>query len=193
MARSGEVLNHPVTAERIVWRKVAADTGGRMIEADLYAAPGAAPAAEHVHPQQEERFRVEAGTLRLVVDGTERLLNAGDEAVVPAGRPHTWWNAGTDEAHVVATITPALRTEMFFETFFGLAIDGKTNRKGLPNPLQLAVIMRGFADEIRLARPAPVVQRILFGPLAIVGRLLGYRPWYPRYGQPSIRTIVDRS
>jgi len=70
---------------------------------------------------------------------------------------------------------------MFFETFFGLAKDGKTNRKGLPNPLQLAVLMREYEDELRLARPSHMVQRALFRPLAGLGRVLGYRGWYPRY------------
>ena len=78
-------------------------------------------------------------------------------------------------------LEPALRTEMFFETFFGLAMDGKTNSKGLPNLLSMAVIMQEYAEEMRLARPPARVQRALFAPLAILGRRLGYRGWYPEY------------
>ena len=70
---------------------------------------------------------------------------------------------------------------MFFETFFGLAMDGKTNSKGLPNLLSMAVIMQEYAEEMRLARPPARVQRALFAPLAILGRRLGYRGWYPEY------------
>ena len=77
-------------------------------------------------------------------------------------------------------VTPALRFETFLETFFGLAVDGKTNEKGLPNPLQLAVLMRAYRDEVRLARPSPAVQALLFGPLAVLGRSIGYRSSYPR-------------
>ncbi len=61
---------------------------------------------------------------------TERLLNA------------TKWAAGFEErdAHVVVRLTPALRSEEFFETFCGLAQAGKLNEKGMPrNPLQLVV------------------------------------------------------
>lgn len=187
MARSGDVLQHPVTGERVVWRKVAADTKGELLQADLFAAPGAFVAAEHVHPNQEERFEVLAGTLRLRIDGEERTLRAGEMAVVPPGRPHVWWNAGEDEVHLLAEFRPALRTETFFETFFGLATDGRTNRKGLPNPLQLAVLVREYEGELRLARPSVPIQRALFAPLAVVGRLLGYRGSYPRYspGPPT--------
>ena len=53
---------------------------------------------------------------------------------------------------------------MFFETFFGLAKDGKTNAKALPNPLNMAVILREYRDEIRLAGPPAIVQTALFTP-----------------------------
>jgi quercetin dioxygenase-like cupin family protein len=181
VARAGDVLEHPRTGETIVWLKVAGDTGGRMLEADMFARPGGHPAAAHVHPHQEERFRIVHGTVRLEVDGTERILGAGETASVPPGCAHTWANVGDEEACVRVEITPALRTEMFFETFFGLAKDGRTNDKGLPNPLSTAVILREYDDEIRLARPPAVVQRVVSTPLALVGRTLGYRGWYPRY------------
>ncbi len=181
MARSGDVVENRVTRERIVWRKVARDTGGELLQADLSVGAGGFVAAEHVHPKQEERFEVLAGMLQLRLDGKEKTMRAGEVAVVPAGRPHLWWNGGDGELHVVFELRPALRTEIFFETFFGLAKDGKTNRKGLPNPLQLAVLAREYADEIHLARPPLVVQKVLFSPLAMLGRLLGYRGWYPQY------------
>jgi quercetin dioxygenase-like cupin family protein len=181
LARSGDVLQHPVTGERVVWRLVAGDTDGRLLRGDLYADPGGFVAAAHVHPMQEERFEVVAGRLKLRIGDEERILTAGDRAVVPAGIPHIWSNDGAEVAHVVGEFVPALRTEVFFETFFGLASDGKTNRKGLPNLLRMAVIMREYEDEIRLARPSARTQRAIFGPLAVVGRALGYRGWYPDY------------
>src|SRR5438445_13232831 len=92
MAKSGDILEHPVTGERLVWRKVARDTGGELLQADLYVAPGGFVAAEHVHPVQEERFEVLAGVLRLHIDGKEKTMRTGEIEVVPAGRPHVWWN-----------------------------------------------------------------------------------------------------
>ena len=181
MARSGDVLHHPVTGERLVWRRVAGDTNGALLEGDMFSPPGGFIAAEHIHPRQEERFEVLAGTLTLRVDGREQTVSAGGIASILAGQRHVWWNAGPDEVHIRAKITPALRTEVFFETLFGLAADGKTNRKGLPNPLQLAVLMRDYQDELRLAGLPFGIQRAVFGPLAILGRLLGYRGRYARY------------
>jgi quercetin dioxygenase-like cupin family protein len=180
MARAGETIDNPVTGERLTWRQVAADTDGRLVMGEMVLPPGGFVAAEHVHPNQEERYEVLAGELRVRLDGRDRVLGPGDRIVVPVGRPHVWWNAGKDEVRFRCEVTPALHFETFLETFFGLAMDGKTDRKGLPNPLQLAVLMRAYHDEIRLARPPAAVQTAMFAPLAIIGRLLGYRGSYPR-------------
>ena len=61
MIRSGDTLENPVTGERIVFRKTAADTGGALVLVECVVQPGGAVAAAHVHPHQEERFEVLRG------------------------------------------------------------------------------------------------------------------------------------
>ncbi len=180
MVTSGDVLEHPVTREKIIIRKTARDTGGELFQADLYLQPGAFVAAEHIHPLQEERFEIIAGTLRGRVAGREFASGPGESVVVPKGAPHVWWNAGDQELHCLVDLRPALRIESFFETFFGLAQDGKVSPKtGLPNLFQMALVMRTYRNEIILARPPRLVQTLLFGALAPIGQLLGYTGSYP--------------
>jgi quercetin dioxygenase-like cupin family protein len=185
MASAGDVLEHPVTREKIVIRKTARDTGGELFQAEFFLPSGGFVAAAHIHPLQEERFEIIAGTLHGRVAGKELASGPGETVVVPSGTPHVWWNAGDDELHVLVEVRPALRFERFFETFFGLAQDGKVDPKtGLPNPLQLAVVMQTFRQELILAQPPRLVQTALFGVLAPMGRLLGYRGEYP---YPQVR------
>ncbi|MFN8440348.1 MAG: cupin domain-containing protein [Caldilineaceae bacterium] len=180
MVKSGDILEHPVTGEKIVFRKTAGDTSGELLQAELTLLPGAFVAAEHIHPLQEERFEVISGILRGRVAGKELSSRPGELVVVPKGTPHVWWNSGQDELRVLVEVRPALRFENFFETFFGLAQDGKVNPKtGLPNPFQLALVMRTYRNELILAQPPRLVQTLLFGVLAPVGRLLGYRGEHP--------------
>ena len=61
-----------------MWRRVARDTNGELVEGDLFARPGGHPAAAHVHPNQEERFGVLAGSIKLRVDDEETTLGVGD-------------------------------------------------------------------------------------------------------------------
>ncbi len=73
---------------------------------------------------------------------------------------------------------PALQFEALLETMFALAADGKTNRKGMPNPLRLAVIARHHFDDVRLPFPPVWLQRLGLALGAPVGRALGYRASY---------------
>jgi quercetin dioxygenase-like cupin family protein len=182
VARVGQTIENPISGERIVWRETSASSGGELLAFDLELAPGAAVAAEHRHLRQEERFAVSSGTIGLSVSGREGRLGPGEEAVVPPGTPHHWWNAGDGTAVVRVEIRPALETEVFFETLFGLARDGKTNAKGIPGLLQIAVAYAELGESCsRLTRPPVWVQRLVLTPLAPVGRLLGRRAAYPAY------------
>ena len=79
-------------------------------------------------------------------------------------RPHLRWQTW-----------PALHTEAFFKIMWGLAQEGKTNKAGVPNLLQLAVILRQYRQEFRPIKPPLMVQNIVFVLLATLGRLCGYR------------------
>ena len=163
MARVGQEMVNAVTGERFVWRHTAASTGGGFTEFDLHLREGAVVAGRHIHPHQREDFRVESGTIRLQIGKSEETLTAGDERCVPAGTPHTWANAGSGDAHVVVRLTPALRSEEFFETFCRFAEAGKLNKRGLPrSPLLLAAWMREYRRE---AGPPSVFQRLALMPL----------------------------
>jgi quercetin dioxygenase-like cupin family protein len=178
-------LVHPVTGERIVFRKRSRDTGGELMEMTLYLAPEGFIAAPHVHPNQEERFEVSGAAVMFKVAGEERLYQPGEVAVVPAGTPHVWWNPSDAEAATLVQFRPALDTETFFETFFGLASDGKVGKNGLPNPLQMMVLARTYRREMALPRR----QQAILGPISMVlaplGRALGYRGRYDEYSGPA--------
>ena len=76
---------------------------------------------------------------------------------------------------------PALRFETFIETIYGLQRSGRVNRRGIPGPLQAAVIFREFAREwVPLFLPAPV-RWLVIPVLAAIGRAAGYRYWYPEF------------
>jgi quercetin dioxygenase-like cupin family protein len=182
MARAGEEIYNPVQQDRIVWRKTARDTNGELLSVDLFVSPrGGNPL--HVHPRQEEYFKAVSGTIGVQVDDEQRWLKVGEGVTVPPGTPHRWWNDSEDEdAHVTVELRPALNSETFFETLYGLAGDGKTDENGVPNLLQQAVTLNGInSGEIYLASPPVPVQKAVLATLAPVGRLLGYRDHYQKY------------
>jgi quercetin dioxygenase-like cupin family protein len=206
MAKAGDTIESPHSGARIVFLKTARDTNGELLQLDDVMQGGGRVPIEHVHPYMEERFEILSGTARLRIRGQERDVGGGETVVVPAGTPHVWGNPNEDEVHLILELRPALRMEEWFETFFGLQKDGKVNPKsGLPNTLQWAVISREYEDEIYLASPPLWVQRVRFGLLATIGKLLGYKARYPKYsgaeeaagagreGPPSTKRVMARA
>ena len=178
MIRTGDTIENPVTGERITFLATSADTNGEAVVIETVVQPQGFVAAAHVHPFQSERFAVAEGKLGLRAGQETMTLGRGQVATVEPGTPHRFWNAGGCEARFVCEIRPALQFESLLETMFALAADGKTTRKGMPNPLRLAVIARAHFDTVRLPFPPAWMQKaglVLGAPL---GRLLGYDPTY---------------
>jgi mannose-6-phosphate isomerase-like protein (cupin superfamily) len=175
MARSGEEIQNPVAGLTLHFVRTAAETDGELLEVEAIYEPSSIEPVEHFHPRQDEHFEVLEGTLRAKIDGELRELRAGDVLDVPAGTPHAMWNASDRRARTKWQTRPALRTEEFFETVFRLAREGKTNDKGMPNPLQLGVVAQTYRDEFRTTKPPQGLQALLLPVVSAIGRLFGYR------------------
>ena len=79
-------------------RRVATD-GAALTFETLAAYDGVMPPLR-IRPDEATLLRVVSGSVRLAVRGEERLLEPGDEAIVPAGHAHRLAGAGA-EARVV--------------------------------------------------------------------------------------------
>jgi mannose-6-phosphate isomerase-like protein (cupin superfamily) len=200
MSRFRDVYENTVTGEYAVVLRGSEDRGEGPGIVHLTARPGAAVIGEHVHPHLQERFKVVRGRLAARIAGQLRNLGPGESATVKAGVAHDWWNASdSGEAHVIIEIdrppgddsVDPSRFELLIGTLFGLANDGKVDRKGRPSPLQAAVIAREFADIIVFTKPPRAIQLAALSILAPLGKLLGYRATYERYSRPHGRVTPD--
>jgi len=185
LIRAGDVIENPVTGERIVFHKTSRETNGQAVVIETFVQPDGFVAAAHVHPNQEERFEVLGGSVGFRVGGEKIVGGPGTRLTVPAGTPHKFWNAGEDVAHFICEVRPALQFESLLETMFALAADGKTNRKGMPNPLRLAVIANAHFDTVRLPFPPAILQRIGLALGSPVGKLVGYGATYVPTGEAA--------
>jgi hypothetical protein len=95
---------------------------------------------------------------------------------VPIGVSHIFRNGGEEELHMISEYRPGLKSvETFFATFFGLAADGKIDKRGRPRLLQSVLTLWEVRDYFVVTRPPPSLQRLLFPALAALARLRGYR------------------
>ncbi len=178
MIRKGDVIENPVTGERLRFLETSTETNGESVLVECTVQANGFVAAAHLHPKQTERFEIESGVVAFKLDGKEIVARAGDTVIVPAGISHRFWNGGDTEATFVCEVRPALQFERLLETMVERAADGKTNRKGMPNPLRLAVIADAHFDDVRLPFPPSWVQKAGLAMGAPIGRLLGYEAQY---------------
>ena len=175
MIHTGDRLENPVTGELLIFHRTSRDTRGESVLVETIVRPGGFVAAAHVHPHQTERFEVLEGEVGFRAGREEIVTGPGEVVTVEPGTPHRFWNAGDDEVRFLCEVRPALEFESLIETMFTLAAVGKTNRKGMPNPLRLAVIAKAHFDTVRLPFPPAWLQRAALAVGAPLGRVLGYR------------------
>jgi len=174
MAHAGQILENPVSGERFLFLRTAADTEGELLEFDLHLPPDGRVPGRHVHPYQDERFEVLSGTMRFEQGRDTFVARRGETVVIPAGAVHTLENAGDREAVVRVQVRPAMKMEQLFETVIGLA------DKGTPKALDLALVAREYKDEIKAPFPRRMIELVATVPLAFIARRRGRR--YDRRG-----------
>jgi quercetin dioxygenase-like cupin family protein len=178
MAHAGQIIQNPVSGERIEFLRTSADTGGELLEFELELSPEGRVPGAHVHPEQEERFHVLEGTMKFRLGMRTIVADAGDSVVVPAGRVHKFANGGDGPARARVEVVPALDMEELLYTTAELAHEGKVLRSGMPKPLHLALFVQRFRREVRAPFPPPWVVRALLAPLAGLGRRRGHAERY---------------
>ncbi len=107
----------------------------------------------HRHPAQDEHFEVLEGSIRAVIDGEERVVEAGGTIDIPRGVAHAMAAAGGAPARARWETRPALGTEDWWK-----AIDAEVrSHPGGKVPLPvLARRLREHPGVFELALPGPV-------------------------------------
>ena len=164
----------PDVGLKFVITKPAADTAGEFIEIEGTMRAHSAGPPIHVHPHQEETYRVMFGTADVFVDGRWHQVRAGESLTVPKGAPHTIKNEHDEDVTAMNWHRPAARFEEFSRTFHRLATSGKIKSLPPKDPSSLiyaAMLFTEYEDTQVVVKPPAFFLRLL----AFVGRRLGYR------------------
>lgn len=170
VANPGRVIGNPISGERIVIRRSAAQTDGRLLAFDLFLRPRGHVPASHVHPAQEERFTVVAGRMRFRMGRRTIFAGAGETVVVPPGTPHWFGNPGPGESHARVEVRPALRMEELFEMTEAVTRAGGFLGTRLPRLTDLALLLLEFQREVAVPDVPASLVRLGLTPLAWLAR-----------------------
>ena len=177
---AGDVVEDPVFRTRYRFTRSTDPGGGGVQHVEIWVDPGGG-VPPHLHPSMEERFTVVAGRAELLEGRRWRTAGPGETVVVPAGTRHAFRNRAEAVAHMRAEARPPSALQAFLEDVAGLSRAGKLTRPGLPRPgalLEAAVLAHHYRDMVTLLFPSPppVVQRLLFPPLARIAQRRGHHP-----------------
>ena len=178
MAKKGDKITNSRTGQIMIFLKTGQDTNGELLEIECFSPQSKTKEPEHIHPQQENIFRILSGSCVFSVDGKEQVVGPGETISIPPNMKHHFWNSDNATAHYLQEFRPALHIDGFFETFFALSRDGKLNEDGIPNLLSGSVIMLKHKNEIRVTNPPWALQLLTYYILAPIGWLFGYRSDY---------------
>ena len=115
---SSRILVHPVLQDRVTVMVTPEQSAGAVLRIEYEARAVTKPAVDHVHPDQEERIEVLAGTLHCRVGGEVREMHAGETLIIPPHTPHAVWNETPTGSRTVGEYRPALETLALLESFF---------------------------------------------------------------------------
>jgi quercetin dioxygenase-like cupin family protein len=185
-------FDNPNVGQRSRWVTLPGETGGTRFVLEYINQPFAGEHAvpPHVHTAVIETFEILRGRARYRLGAETKTAQAGERVVMPPMVPHVHpWSDSDEELHVrqIAEANPpdlrglnaGIQAAI---TIQGLAKAGRVNSKGLPNLLQLGVLIEKTMPATYLAGPPMALQRALFGMIGWLGRLAGYRTAYPEYG-----------
>ena len=160
---SGDILESPALG----LRAQVLHSDRNLFQADVHAARNGNGGPLHRHLQQEERFLVHEGTLR-VREGLRgaRLVGAGEEIAIRAGKPHTF-SVVSDDAHFTAEFRPAWEIAEVFRDVFALSTEERLDRRGNPRLRDIALLIDKYPDDFFYPALVPIaLQRALALPLA---------------------------
>jgi mannose-6-phosphate isomerase-like protein (cupin superfamily) len=175
-------IENPVTGDRTTFLATAEETNGELLKYRSEVPAGSPGVPLHYHLAFTERFEVLEGRLDIRVGARKNhvVLTPGQWAFVPLDTPHRFWNDSAEPVIFVTEIRPARKMEQSLRAEYGLARDGKTNKKGVPtNPFELALLYA--LSESYLVGMPPFLQKGMFGALARVARWRGYDPEFAEY------------
>jgi uncharacterized cupin superfamily protein len=174
----GKTYVNKVSGETFILRRTTLEDKG-YLEFDFILTPNGFVGTEHIHLNQDEKFKVISGKLNMIVDGKNFVLNAGEEYTVKRGLAHRVWNEGKDTSRSVVSFTPGNNFEIFLITLCGLANDGKTDNKGQPSFMQIMMLVNKY--EVYISGPPIFLQKTLSFMLAPIAYLRGNKNYYPHY------------
>ncbi|RDC66245.1 cupin domain-containing protein [Adhaeribacter pallidiroseus] len=178
---AGDVITNPFAGEQITFLKSGIETNGAYSLREFRLKPGGAVPRAHMHTDYDETFKVIQGSLTVICNGSEHVLQPGDSLTIPRGTAHQPVSKGNEEIVTINRVVPAAKHDLMLAQTHGFFTEKDRPRSKAEFFLQAML----FVDYYRTyTADIPILaQKVLSFLLAPTARLLGYRTWKPQYSK----------
>ena len=150
--------------------RYAFEPDGDNLFVDAWLEPGGG-LPPHLHPRQEERWRVVEGEVRFQLGDEKRVIGPADgEMIVMPGTKHGLESVSEREVHLRCHVLPARDLQAFLEESAAAAREGLFMRGGIPKSLRgarwAARFLKRYRDDVVMSFPPPPVQSAMIALLA---------------------------
>ena len=142
--KTARTIENPLIKDKVTFLETAAETKGKFTLVEVELAPCGGNGL-HYHKTFDETFTTVEGVLGIELNGQIIYLQKGESATAPVGSLHRFFNPSDTEKVSFKVLLEPGKTgfETALQVAYGLARDGRTNRKGIPKSLyHMALIIR---------------------------------------------------
>lgn len=135
-------INKPITLpskDVIEILETSAMTSGKYVRSRIVFAAGGLRVPPHIHPLQDEEYKILSGKLTYFLNGEKHVADPGMTITLPRGVGHQHHSEGPEDAVTIQTVTPGLDFDYLLENLFGLGAEGRL--QGVNYLLHLVVIL----------------------------------------------------
>jgi hypothetical protein len=151
-------------------RRVRDADGQSVLAIESSLPPGVGGPPLHLHFHQREDGTVKGGSLGTLVGKKKAILSVGETVYFPAAIVHKWWNAGDDLLELAGHAIPAVDLDRFIQALFAVL---NASPSGRPSIFYMTHMLWRHRHTQVVMVPPPIIQRILFPIILLVGRALG--------------------
>lgn len=126
----------------------------------------------HLHPEQEEYFKIVKGQLEVYKKNEWRILKEGEEIYIPKQTAHSYRSRHIDDCIFEYRLTPKRNFSAMMQTFEKLMNEGKLiGTSGLKSVIYLSMTFKKYGKEVISVTPPPIIINLFAG----IGKVLGYK------------------
>ena len=141
-----KIIN-PVIKDTAVFLRTSEESGGKVSDIDFYLMPGGGTPL-HYHKTYAETFTAIDGDLGISIGKKQsKILKPGETYTIAPHSLHSFFNPNDEEIKFNVKIRPGhTGFENSLRILYGLAEDGRTNKKGIPKSLKHTAIVVCMSD-----------------------------------------------